>query len=280
MVMKKLNIQPIITICTINYNSSDFVLNTLYCLEKITKNSYKVIIRDNSSNINDYKNLERGVSVFSNISLYRVENFNYTGSLAHGIAINDLVQQIDSKYGVILDADCTFLFKDWDDILINEINDQYPIVGTQAPFGGKSKKFKDFPLMFALFFDTNVMKKLQIDFRPKNIRNGKDTGYELRNKYIDNGYKGKLIKFRSTRTYKLGPFHKLIVAEYYLDGFEHIFVSHFGRGSTLGRNKYSKGFKQKIYKIPIFGNILINSKGKSEKKRWIRICQSIVDGFN
>ncbi len=48
----------LITICIVNYNSSEFVLNTLYCLEKITKNNYKVIIRDNNSKLKDYLNFK------------------------------------------------------------------------------------------------------------------------------------------------------------------------------------------------------------------------------
>lgn len=34
----------LITICIVNYNSSDFTLTTLYCLKKITINKYKVVI--------------------------------------------------------------------------------------------------------------------------------------------------------------------------------------------------------------------------------------------
>ena len=254
-----------LTICIVNYNSSDFILNTLYCLEKITKNNYKVIIRDNNSEIKDYLNLKNNLQKYSNAELYRINNFNYKGSRAHGIAINDLITKIESKYGVILDADCTFLYKNWDEILINEINEEYPIIGTQAPIGKNSKKPKDFPLMFAILFDSRIMKKIQISFIPENPEEFRDTGYELRNKYLKNGYKGKLLFFKNTRSFKLGPFNKIICAEYYLEGHKKIFVSHFGRGSSLGKSKYLSPSNKKIcYMIPILGAYLLTSKGKRE----------------
>jgi len=265
----------LITVCIVNYNSSDFILNTLYCLKKITKNSYKVIIRDNNSILKDFLNLKKKIQYYSNVELYRIDNFNYRGSLAHGIAINDLIKKIDTKYGVILDADCTFLIRNWDEILINEINDEYPIIGTQAPSSGY--KPMDFPLMFAILFDTDIMKNLHIDFTPENIKEHKDTGYELKKKYLQKGYKGKLILVRNTRSYKLGPFKEIICAEYYLNKFDHIFASHFGRGSTLGKNKYLNTKKRIFYTLPVIGSFLVKLKGKKEKKKWIKICKSIVD---
>jgi len=263
-----------ITICIVNFNSSEFVLNTLYCLDKITKNTYKVIIRDNNSRLQDFLNLKKNVEDRSNVELYRIENFSYEGSIAHGLAINDLLKKINSKYGVILDADCTFLIKNWDEILINEINEEYPILGTQAP--SLSDKPHDFPLMFAILFDAKIMKQLNIDFIPKNIEEFQDTGYELRKNYMEKEYKCKLLIDRNTRVYKLGPFKSLICVEYYFKDNKHIFASHFGRGSTLGSSKYLHTNIRKFYQIPVIGAYLLKRKGKKEKEEWISICKDIV----
>ncbi|MFX0135449.1 MAG: glycosyltransferase [Candidatus Hodarchaeota archaeon] len=279
--------EDLLTICAVNYNSSEFILNTLYCLEKTTKNKYKVIIRDNNSRREDFLNLEKGIQIYPNVDLYRVENFHYEGSLAHGIAMNDLILKIDTKYGVILDADCTFLYNNWDEILINEINSEYPIIGTQAPVGYGSKKEFDFPLMYAILFDTKILKSLNIDFEPENPALALDTGHQLRKKYLKEGYKGKLLYYKNTRDYKLGPFKKLICAEYYFNGIKEIFACHFGRGSTLGASKYLKKknkesgvTRSKIkYIIPYLGSKLLILKGKKEKKKWIKICKEIVNQF-
>ncbi len=263
-----------ITICIVNFNSSEFLLNTLYCLDKITKNSYKVIIRDNNSRLKDFLNLKENVEDRSNVELYRVENFNHIGSIAHGLAINDLLKKINSKYGVILDADCTFLIKNWDEIIINEVNDEFPIIGTQAP--SLSNKPQDFPLMFAILFDAKIMKQLNIDFMPKNIEEFQDTGYELRKKYIAEGYKSKLLIDKNTRVYKFGPFKSLICAEYYFKDYKHIFASHFGRGSSLGISKYLHTKNRNIYRIRIIRAFLLKRKGKKEREKWISICKDIV----
>ncbi|MGQ4876430.1 MAG: glycosyltransferase [Promethearchaeia archaeon] len=268
----------IITICIVNYNSADFIINTLYCLEKITKNPYKIIIRDNNSKFKDFKKLKKAVLNYKNVFLYRIENFRYIGSKAHGIAINDLVKRIDTPYGVILDADCTFLYKNWDEILINELSENTPIIGTQAPIGYGSKKYTDFPLMFAVLFDTNILKKLNIDFKPSDDMITKDTGYQMREAYLKAGYKGKLLIFKNTRDYKKGPFKDILCGEYYLNGKEHIFASHFSRGSTLGKAKYLKTKIGRIINlIPIIGDYLLKLKGKREKKKWIKTCKQIVN---
>ena len=263
-----------ITICIVNFNSSEFVLNTIYCLDRITKNSYKVIIRDNNSRLQDFLNLKKKVKARPNVELYRVENFNHIGGIAHGLAINDLLKKINSKYGVILDADCTFLIKNWDEILINEINDEYPIIGTQAP--SLSQKPQDFPLMFAILFDAKIMKQLNIDFMPKNLEEFQDTGYELRKKFMAKGYRSKLLIDKNTRVYKSGPFKSVICAEYYFKSYIHIFASHFGRGSSLGMSKYLHTNRRNLYQIPVIGPYLLKRKGKKEKEIWISICKDIV----
>ena len=274
----------LITICITNYNSSDFTLNAIYCLKKITKNPYKIIIRDNNSRLKEYLKLKNKIKNLSNVELYRIDNLNIPlakASLAHALALNDMISRIDTKYGAVIDSDFTFLYKNWDVILINELNQKYPIIGTQAPVSKNSDKLKDFPYMFGFFFYTDIMHSLNIDFKPDydNLRK-KDTGYKLREKYLENGYEGKLLLFRNTRDYKQGPFRNLTCAEYYLEGHNEIFGSHFGRGSTLGAQKYLSGKKLSIYSIPIIRKYILKLKGKVERKKWIHICKNIVNNQN
>jgi hypothetical protein len=262
-----------ITLCIVHFNDADFVLNTLYCLKRLTKNKYKVIIRDNNSNPRFYRKLKIGVENYENVYLYRAEGFKLRGSLGHGTALNELVKKIDTPYGVILDSDCTFLIKNWGEVLINKLNDRIKIIGTQA----SGDKPKDFPLMFAILFETKTLKRLNIDFRPKDLARRQDTGWELREKYLKAGFQGKNIGTKNTRDYKKGPFRNLLgVEEYYLNGFDHIFASHFGRGSTFGMAKYKKDTSF-IYRIPIISRPLRKMMGKREIREWIKICKEIVD---
>lgn len=275
----------LITVITVNFNASDFILNMLYCLKKLTKNKYKVIIRDNNSKKKDYLKLKKFVKYFSNVYLYRVEDFDLAGSIAHGTALNDLIPKIDTKYGVIIDPDCTFLHKNWDEILINQINEEYPIIGTQAP----GYKYQDFPYVFALFFITDIMKKLKIDFKPENVKKGQDTGFLIREKFLANGYKGKLLINRYTKNFKSIYFKNVLCQEFYLKGNNNIIASHFWKGSTLGDWKYRQNLIKWISSVPVIGPYLLmfifrpellleigKFRGRVEKYRWIKICRDIV----
>lgn len=272
--------EPLITICITNYNSSAFVINTLYCLSRLTKNEYRVIIRDNNSQMSDYVTLVAAIVSFNNVHIYRADGFNLTGAVAHGTALNDMVQNIKTSYGVILDADCTFLIKDWDNILINRLNDQVKIIGTAAPAG--SVKPQDFPLMFAILFEMETFNKLRIDFRPSGKDEIQDTGWELRDKYLKAGYRGENIEMKNTRTYQAGPFRHVICAEYYLDSdYQHVFASHFSRGSSGGAGKYlnqhTSLFVRGIYWLPVIGEMLLKNKCLEEKREWLAVCQKIVN---
>lgn len=270
-----------ITICTVNYNSASFIDLMLFAFEKLTRRKYKVIIRDNCSAKKDFDKLKKIVANYENVSLYRVET-DLKGSEAHGTALNDLVGKIDTPYGVVIDADATFLYKDWDDLLINKMSEEKPIVGTQADtLGGKPM---DFPLMFAIIFKTEIIKRLNIDFRPKDISNFQDTGWELREKYQAAGYKGGLIYDYNTRLHKDTPFKELICSCYYENSDKgnkgSLIASHFGRGSapyTKNLIKFGKDRSKFIVKlINKFLMVFNFIKWKRDKKKWIMICRQII----
>jgi len=186
-----------------------------------------------------------------------------------------LVKKIDTAYGAIFDGDCVFLIKNWDEILISKLNEKVKIIGTQASPG--CPKPMDFPLMFAIFFETAVLKKINIDFRPKDLSKAQDSGWELREKYLKAGFQGELLIAKNTRSYKDGPFAELLgVDEYYLADYPQIFACHFGRGATSGSAKYKKGTSF-FYKIPFISRPLREMRGRKEIKKWVSICRKIVD---
>lgn len=261
-----------LSVLIVNFNSANFIELSLYALKKLTKNPYKVYVVDNGSKKKDYEKLQQICAKYDNILLERWET-DLSGSIAHGTALNYLVKKVDTPYFSILDADATWLKKNWDEILIKKLKDKVKVIGTQA----SGNKPKDFPLMFAILFETKTFKKLNIDFRPKNLNKNEDTGHEVREKYFSAGYLGEIINMQNTREFHQGPFRSLIVAEYYLHRRKKIFASHFGRGSTLGANKYMNTKQKLIYKIPLVGKLWLNNRGEKEKKEWTRICQGIID---
>ncbi|MFA7209286.1 MAG: glycosyltransferase [Parcubacteria group bacterium] len=263
-----------LSILIVNYNSSDFINLSLYALRKLTKNPYEVFIIDNGSKVNDYTKLKKYISNYGNTYLERVDT-KLTGSMAHGTALNKLVKNVTTPFFSILDADATWLKKGWDEILINKMTGKIKIIGTQAP----PKKPQDFPLMFAILFETETFKKLAIDFRPNDLTKNQDTGWEMREKYLLADYQAINLEFKNTRTYKDGPFKKISAAgEYYLDNdYNYIFASHFGRGSNP-LAKQTLSFNNKFFRLiflPI--NYLL---WHIAKYRWVVICKNIINNQN
>jgi hypothetical protein len=240
-------------------------------LSKLTKNPWQVFILDTGSTKRDFAELTKTAGNYNNVQI-ELSNQKLKGSLAHGTGLNALVKKVDTEYFSILDADAMWLLKDWDEVLISKLSDTCKVVGTQAMKGGP--KPEDFPLMFAILFETKTFQKLNVDFRPKDLSQYQDTGWELREKYLRAGYKACLLESKSTRWYQDGPFRNVICEEYYLSEYPHIVVSHFGRGSSLGAVKYRNTI---LFDLPVIGRIAKLMKGISEKQRWLNICKAIID---
>jgi len=262
----------LVAVVIVNYNTSAFIEISLYALAELTKNEYKVIICDNGSCYHDKWKLKRVVSKYKNVELF-FRKQSARGSMGHGEALNILIDKIDTPYGVILDADVSILKKGWDEILMNQLDDKVKIIGA-AP-AKNPRKPSDFPLTYAVLFDTEVFKTLKIDMRPKNIKIGKDTGWEMREKFLENGLNGEILEERRTRNYKLGPFKDIICGEYYLDGYDEIFACHFGRGSSLGAAKYKEW--NRLLRIPVVNVLARKMKGYKERKQWLNICREIIE---
>ena len=104
-----------IAIVIINYNTSHYTLECVKSVVEKTKTgiSYQIIVVDNNSNIEDYKNLKKGFPNNPNISLHRsVINTGFGGGNMFG------VQFCNAKYLLFLNNDA-FLLNDCISILYN-----------------------------------------------------------------------------------------------------------------------------------------------------------------
>lgn len=267
---------PTLSIITVNFNSSDFIGVMLYALKKLTYYHYEVYIADNGSSEKELLRLIQIVKKYDNVSLTLREQ-SQIGSIGHGEALEILFSKVITPYVAVLDADATFLHKHWDKILIENLNNKFKAIGTVL-HNGSHRKPLDFPLMFATLYETKVLKDLNISFKPgKNPKNQiEDTGFQIREKFHNAGLKGNVFDTRNTRWYREGPLKNVICAEYYLDGYNHIFATHFGRGSTLGKNKYTKWGKW-LRKIPFLNDLYIYKLGEKEKRDWINTCYKLID---
>ena len=226
--------KPLISILITNYNTVEFVKLSLFALEKLTYNSYQVLVNDNGSNennITELKNLENNKEYLK--VNYRQSKYK-EASFAHAEALNILIDMVDTKYFIVLDSDCVLLLKNWDQQSISELNETVKIIGTQiASLKGTGHKPDDFPFQFC---ETETYKKLNISCMPENTTT-KDTCWEWKPKYLD-----------ASKLFYAKEYQDVYCAEYYTEDGK-LICNHFGRGSSGGVAKYNNKWWFKIYRL-------------------------------
>jgi hypothetical protein len=264
--------KSLLSIVITNYNTLNFVKLSLFAIKKLTLNQYVVLINDNGSRPSEIVVLKKMADENSNIKVFLRKTSYKEASYAHAEALDLMIEKVETPYTVILDSDCTFLLRGWDQRLINCINDTVKIVGTSLPKGRSCLKPYDFPFQFAVLFETETYRQLDISCMPREIKKGEDTCWQWKPKFVQGGYKGKILITKNTRDYKQGPFGDLVgVEEYYMDDGE-LIASHFGRGSSGGAAKYCKWLK-----IPVVSGYVKRYYGNIEKKKWISKCYKIIN---
>lgn len=91
-------------------------------------------------------------------------------SLTHSIGINMAQEYVEHEYVVFIDADMAILHKNWDDIIVNEL-DNYDCFGSSYAHGSK---YANFPNVYLFTFAAHILDKIKLDFRPKIVK-GKDS---------------------------------------------------------------------------------------------------------
>ena len=94
-----------------------------------------------------------------------------TGSVGHNssnhaVALNYAQRHIENDYVIFVDADIAIVHKDWDDIIVNELN-------KNDAFGGAYNdkiKYKNFPTVYFFCFHRD---KFKLDFSPEISKGGK-----------------------------------------------------------------------------------------------------------
>ena len=235
-----------ISIITINYNDSKFKVPMIYALNKLTKNKFNFIIVDNGSDKENLKILSNLNDKYKFLNvIYRKQSIR--GSYAHGEALNFAINRVKDKYTCVFDGDAIPLLKNWDELLIKNINDNIKIIGATTPKHEKVKRLGsgEFPMPFFSLFDTNIFKTLNIDNRPNNISEGEDTCWEWVSKFKYSNYKSDIFMTVNTRSNIINNLFSdcyAIEVYYYKNK---LIGSHYGRGSTFGLPKYFSIMKKK-----------------------------------
>ncbi len=103
----------------------------------------------------------------------------------HAHNLNAGVKELKAEYGMVIDADCALLQKNWDTKLISLLNADNVIVGTEYD----GKKYKNFPNVVFCMFITKIIQELKIDFVQVDQRTITDERKKERTKERKEGMK-------------------------------------------------------------------------------------------
>jgi len=273
---------PLITVVAVNYNQSIlFVELMLYALDKLTFNDFEVIICDNGSNKKNIRLLKNYCEIYDNVKLIERQQ-SKSGSYGHAEALDFMIAMVDTNFTLVTEPDCALLIKNWDKILLKELDQETKIIGTTTPKDRTRDGIGNFPLPFATLLETKAYRDLAISCMPREIEKGEDTCWQWKTAFLDHGYLGKTFVTKNTRNYKDGPFNKLTgIEEYYTDNGE-LIASHFGRGSEGGLAKYISRENQglRIFlqtTIPQINRLLTRRTAQMEMRLWTEKCYQIID---
>ena len=108
-----------------------------------------------------------------------LENTQESSSEKHGKNMQALLSYANSKYAIICDVDTAVLCKDWDDILINELEGNKIIIGShyrKSVRTGIYAKYSNFPNQFFSLFKVKEFKQTVKCLIPslKNVKVNED----------------------------------------------------------------------------------------------------------
>lgn len=87
-------------------------------------------------------------------------------SMNHATAVNLAQRYVENDYVVFIDADMAILYKNWDDIIIEELN-KYDCFGGSYEHG---MKYSNFPTVYLFAFRSHILNKVKLDFSPKLVK--------------------------------------------------------------------------------------------------------------
>lgn len=187
---------PKISIVAVNWWGDDFARLLQQSVLEKTKNSFELIIVDNSAS---YKSLASYMKVI-----------RPGGNIGHGRGLDLGVAEARGEYILIMDIDCHILLKDWDRMLL-EIFENSDIKLACASDGELLKPAK--PL--AMFFKKETIAKNNISFRAVNLGGVKfDVGVHAYFRILSDYGNKAIYQFPAARTNYKG----VLGSEYCLNG--------------------------------------------------------------
>jgi len=91
-------------------------------------------------------------------------------SMRHGITLNKASKLATEKYVIMLDTDLVILCKDWDDVIIKNLDKDCAAFGAGSP--SQIRRAQNFPFAYFFCYRRDLLKELKLDFRPRDSKSG------------------------------------------------------------------------------------------------------------
>ncbi len=95
-------------------------------------------------------------------------------SMNHAAALNLALEYIESDYVVFIDADMAITYRGWDEVIVNELQENGCF---GASYHSKESKYRKFPTVYLFAFRKEVLKA-NLDFMPR-LKKGKEAPARL-----------------------------------------------------------------------------------------------------
>jgi len=100
----------------------------------------------------------------------------YNVSFNHGVALNEADRLSTEKYVIMLDTDFIFLIKDWDDIIVRNLDNNI-VFGVDTP--AEVNRAHNFPFIYCFCYRRDLLKNIKLDFRPRVNKDGDNLRFDI-----------------------------------------------------------------------------------------------------
>jgi hypothetical protein len=150
------------TVCSVNYLTQRYIQFQDYTYRRLAddKNFKRLICNVTPDNAE-----AEALSRMPNTKVFFSDTEGLSGSQSHGHGLNEILPLIDTEYAVFADPDTAALMPGWDTACLEALSDKSIAIG--SPYHPDyTNRYQEFPNVIFFFFNVEMLRRLNVDFRP------------------------------------------------------------------------------------------------------------------
>ena len=189
-----------LTICTVSYQSRDYIEQNWALTQKLNSQSANWIVVDNTplDGMDRLDPAETRFKVLPRVEPPPIEG-SYIGSYHHGTALNEAVKHVNTRYLLILDPDFFIVKTDWIKTILDYMA-KHKLAFFGVPWHPRwYRKYRYFPCVHCMFIDLEQVNRHELNFLPDLESNPKPIIGKFWRRYhrisIEEGNKAAAYRF-------------------------------------------------------------------------------------